>query len=101
MSTDNSQQSTQKEEKDQPLKRSTYNIYEAFDNPPADASLETTCIHPLQTTMPYSMDLSPKNGSSDTDDREDLNDMMKDLDLSRPPSNSIATRRASAMPYCV
>lgn len=86
---------------DQLLKRSTYNIYEAYDEDMSSNSLlDSSSIHPLQTDSPYSMDLSPTAPLVKVNDG-DLTHMMKDLDLSSPRKNTIEMRRASAMPYCV
>lgn len=86
---------------DQLLKRSTYNIYEAYvEDMSSNSLLDSSSVHPLQTESPYSMDLSPTAPAVKTNDG-DLTHLMKELDLSSPPKNTIEMRRASAMPYCV
>ncbi|KAG2198028.1 hypothetical protein INT47_004995 [Mucor saturninus] len=69
------------EEEGQPLKRSTYNIYEAYNDTTED-TLHHSSIHPLDAT-PYAFDLTQKS--------TDLTSMMHHLDLSAP----------SSMPYCL
>lgn len=77
---------------DQPLKRSTYNIYEAYESDLAiDYSLDASSIHPLQTS-PYDLDMSPPNPTK----QSDLTSMMKDLNLSSPQKYGM-----NSMPYCV
>lgn len=78
---------TTKNQAEQPLKRSTYNIYEAYDT--TDYSLDSSSIHPLDSA-PYAFDLSPTKGN-----QADLNTMMHNLDISAPTPNS------QSMPYCV
>lgn len=80
---------TPKKQAEQPLKRSTYNIYEAYDS--SDFTLDSSSIHPLEVSAPYAFDLSPTKVN-----QADLNTMMQDLDLSAPASNS-----SQSMPYCV
>lgn len=96
-----SQKQSKKQQEDQPLRRSNYNIFEAYDVDMAtDSLLDSSTVHPLQTTSPYSHDLSP-NQKSPRSDQGDINNMMKDLDLSAPPSNTIEMKRSGTMPYCV
>lgn len=80
----NFEMNTNKPEEDKPLKRSTYNIYEAY-NTTEETLLYSSSIHPLDAT-PYAFDLRPNTTTSD------VNTMMHNLHLSTPPSPS--------MPYC-
>jgi hypothetical protein len=99
----NSQQSKQRESRkkqdqdnDQPLKRSTYNIFEAYDIMSLnDSVLDSSSVHPLQSQSPYSFDLDPRQPPQNPN-QGDLNTMMKDLNLSAPPMDKQRT-----MPYCV
>jgi hypothetical protein len=100
-----------KQEKDQPLRRSTYNIFDAYDNNiPQNSSnlIDSYSIHPLQkVSEAYSMDLSP-NQPSLQEPQGELNNMMQDLSLS--PNNSTPNNNNNknntlhgqrSMPYCV
>lgn len=91
-----------KQEKDQPLRRSTYNIFDAYDNNiPQNSSnlIDPYSIHPLQkVSEAYSMDLLP-NQSKQQEPQGELNNMMKDLSLS--PNNNNTLNGQRSMPYCV
>lgn len=81
--------------KERPLKNSTYNIFEAYnDNIPVDFSLILDCqsIHPLQSANPYGFDLNHKPVPSNED--SDIKELIETLDL-----NDKAPR-SSSMPYC-
>jgi hypothetical protein len=95
------QKQSKRQQDDQPLKRSTYNIFEAYDvDMSTDSLLDATTVHPLQTTCPYSHDLSP-HAKPTRSDQGDLSNMMKDLDLTSAPTNTIDMKRSGTMPYCV
>lgn len=77
---------------DQPLKRSTYNIYEAYETDMSiDYSMDPSSVHPLQVS-PYAHDLSPN--SQPKQQPADLNTMMQELDLSSKKHSM------NSMPYC-
>lgn len=86
----------QSPDNDQPLKRSTYNIFEAYDIDMSacegNSLLASSSIHPLQTQSPYAFDLHSQNQQP----QGDLSTMMKDLSLSAPDK-----QRDTSMPYCV
>ncbi|KAG2231108.1 hypothetical protein BDF21DRAFT_425823 [Thamnidium elegans] len=90
-STDNQTKPTTNKEVDQPLKRSTYNIFEAYETDMSiDYSMDPSSIHPLQVS-PYAHDLSP---NSKPKQPADLNTMMQELDLSSKKYGM------NSMPYC-
>ncbi|CEP07898.1 hypothetical protein [Parasitella parasitica] len=86
---------------DQPLRRSTYNIFDAYDNNiPQNSSnlMDSYSIHPLEKVSDgYFMDLAPTSLKQKT--QEDLNTMMKDLSLTSNDNNSNATQLRRSMPY--
>ncbi|GAN06473.1 hypothetical protein MAM1_0124d05957 [Mucor ambiguus] len=91
------------ENKDQPLRCSTYNILDAYDNNiPQNSSnlIDDYSIHPLQKLSDgYSMDFSPTTATTAPGQGQgELNTMMEDLSLS--PNNS-DNKRQRSMPYCV
>ncbi|CAO3612157.1 unnamed protein product [Mucor fragilis] len=89
------------ESNDQPLRRSTYNILDAYDNNiPQNSSnlIDDYSIHPLQKLSDgYSMDFSPTSTTTAPGQGE-LNNMMEDLSLSPNKSDN---KRQRSMPYCV
>lgn len=90
-STENGSKRTTDKAADQPLKRSTYNIYEAYEtNMSIDYSMDPSSVHPLQVS-PYAHDLSP---DSQPKQPADLNTMMQELDLSPKKCGM------NSMPYC-
>jgi hypothetical protein len=105
------------QKKDQPLRRSTYNINEAFNNTIPNAAnllFDASSIHPLDKTnhfnrdqSAYALDLHPSYVQPNTQqqqqqtNRQDLNGMMKDLTLSSTRSGTNNTTHKSSMPYCV
>ncbi|KAL9555253.1 hypothetical protein PS6_002949 [Mucor atramentarius] len=97
---DMSLKNNKQENNDQPLRRSTYNILDAYDNNiPQNSSnlIDNYSIHPLQKLSDgYSMDFSPTTITTASGQGE-LNNMMKDLSLS--PNNS-DNKRQRSMPYC-
>jgi hypothetical protein len=115
------QNRSKKDERDQPLKRSTYNINEAFDNVIANNSnllYDSSSIHPLQKTNDFNQDQSayaldlhpnfipPNSRQQQQPIHRDLNVMMKDLTLSSNlgvTNNTITAQQnhKSSMPYCV
>lgn len=121
MSTISIQNEHKKQEKEQPLKQSTYNINEAFDNTIPDNSnllFDSSSIHPLEKTSDYNQDqgayaldlhtnfIAPNSQQRQHSNHRDLNVMMKDLTLSsnHGVANNTTTAQQNhktSMPYCV